>query len=114
MSKYMTTTRLTLVSGLLLANAAMAAPYLVSDRYPADAIQPESFIINISGKEAVEVLAEQDEDGLYYLRYDVANLSGQKTITVKAKNSWGVSAASSPFTVTAGFPPVPAGITVIP
>lgn len=107
-------TRLTLVAGLLLATPAMAAPYLVSDSYPASAIQPDSFVVNVSGNPAVTVPAVKDANGLYYLRYDVAALSGQKTITVQAKNAWGVSAASVPFTVTAGSPPPPAGITMIP
>lgn len=96
------------------ASAAHAAPFLVSDSYPSTAIQPDSFVINISGLPSVTVPAVKDQTGLYYLRYDVASLSGQKTITVQAKNAWGVSSTSTPFTVTAGSPPPPAGITIIP
>jgi len=98
----------------MVASSANAAPFLVSDSYPLIAIQPDSFIVNVSGNPAVTVPAVKDNDGLYYLKYDVAALSGQRTITVQAKNAWGVSSASAPFTVTAGSPPIPAGITIAP
>ena len=96
------------------ASATQAAPFLVSDSYPATAIQPDSFVVNVSGNPPVTVPSVKDSAGLNYLKYDVAALSGQRTITVQAKNAWGVSSASAPFTVTAGSPPIPAGITITP
>jgi hypothetical protein len=106
--------KISMLFALLSASAAQAAPFLVCDSYPANAIQPDSFVVKVSGLPDVTVPAVKDKNGLNYLRYDVAALSGQKTITVHAKNAWGISAASAPFTVTAGSPPIPAGITIIP
>jgi hypothetical protein len=103
-----------LIAFLAAVSTAQAAPFLVSEGYPANVIQPDSFIVKVSGLPDVTVPAVKDKNGLYYLRYDVAALSGQKTITVQAKNAWGISAASAPFTVTAGSPPIPAGITIAP
>lgn len=37
-------------------------------------------------------------------------VKGSKTITAKARNPWGESAATPPFTFTAGTPAAPTGI----
>ena len=102
------------VLAVLIANTATAAPFLVCDPYPADVVQPDGFVVNVSGLPAVTVPASKDANGLNYLKYDVGAISGQKTITVQGKNAWGVSSASAPFTVTAGSPQRPVGITIIP
>lgn len=107
--------RLLLIAALI-APPAMAAPFIVSAPYAATAVQPESFVLSFAGNATpVVVTASKDGAGLAYLRYDAAPLSGgQQTVTVKARNAWGDSAASSPFTFTAGIPGKPDGITLSP
>ena len=97
----------------LFALASMpiyAAPFIVSDPYPTSGPQPTEFVITVSGQSApVIVPATSTEQGVM-LKWDVAGISGSKTITAKARNPWGESAASGPFTFTVGPPATPSGI----
>ena len=89
---------------------AHAAPFVVSDPYLSSGPQPTEFVITVSGQSApVIVPATSTEQGVI-LRWDVVGISGSKTITVKARNPWGESAATPPFTFTAGTPATPSGI----
>jgi len=101
------------VTPFLFALASMpiyAAPFVVSDPYPSSGPQPTEFVITVSGQSApVIVPATSTEQGVI-LRWDVVGISGSKTITVKARNPWGESAASGPFTFTVGPPATPSGI----
>ena len=87
-----------------------AAPFVVSDPYPPDSAQPTEFVISVSGTQSPVVVPATATPQGVILKWDVAGMSGSKTITAKARNPWGESAASLPFTFTAGTPAVPSGI----
>lgn len=96
----------------LASGAVSAAPFLTCDPYPATGQQPTEFVVTIAGLTAPVVTPAVDVTGGKALRLDLGplNLSGSKTITAKARNAWGESAASAPFTFTAGVPGVPGGL----
>ena len=59
---------------LLLPLAALAAPFLTSDPYPAGEPQPERFEITLAnsrGVEKIEVPATKNPDGSVYLQLDL-------------------------------------------
>ena len=94
-----------------LASAPIyAAPFVVSDPYPSSGPQPTEFVITVSGTQTPVVIPATATPQGVILKWDVAGMSGSKTITAKARNPWGESAASLPFTFTAGTPAVPSGI----
>lgn len=94
------------------AMSAQAAPFLVSDPYPADKPQPDTFLIFISASTTpVTSTPVKAADGSVSLKYDLAAIgSGPKTVKVRAKNAWGESADTAPFAFTAGSPMVPGGL----
>jgi hypothetical protein len=100
----------------LLPFTVQAAPFLVCDPYPATVTQPTEFVVTVSGITAPIVTPAVDVTGGKAMRLDLGplNLSGAKTVTAKARNAWGESAASSPFSFTAGAPAVPTGIGLSP
>ena len=95
--------------------AVQAAPFLTATPYQtnvaSDAI-PTEFIVTISGI-AQPITAPAVSVGLNQvgLKLDLGplNLSGSRTVTAKARNAWGESAASAPLTFTAGPPTAPTG-----
>ena len=87
-----------------------AAPFIVSDPYPPDAAQPTEFVISVSGTQTPIVIPPTATPQGAILKWDVATVNGSKTITAKARNPWGESAATPPFTFTAGTPATPSGI----
>ncbi len=87
-----------------------ASPFLVSDPYPASGPQPTEFVISVSGTQTPVVVPATATPQGVILKWDVAGVSGSKTLTAKARNAWGESAATPPFTFTAGTPAVPTGI----
>lgn len=96
---------------LALASAPIyAAPFVVSDPYPPDGPQPTEFVISVSGVQAPVVIPAITTPQGVILKWDVAAVKGSKTITAKARNAWGESAATAPFTFTAGTPAAPTGI----
>lgn len=98
---------------VLLASPALAAPFVICDPYEATAVQPDSFVITFANNPTpVVVPATKTTTGLNYLHYDAGALHGQQTITVKARNTSGDSAASTPFSFTVGAPTTPVGITL--
>jgi len=103
------------ISLLLLSGSVLAAPFLTCEPYatnqPASAI-PTEFSVTISGIAAPIVSPAVDVAGGKALRLDLGplNLSGARTVTAKARNVWGESAASAPFTFTALVPGVPGGL----
>lgn len=103
--------KLSLLLGLLPASV-LAAPFLVCDPYPATGQQPTDFIVTISGIANPVVSPAIDVTGGKALHLDLGplNLTGSRTVTAKARNQWGESASSSPFTFTAGVPGTPGGI----
>lgn len=101
------------VTPFLFALASMpiyAAPFVVSDPYPSSGPQPTEFVITVSGQSAPVIVPATSTAQGVMLKWDVAGISGSKTITAKARNAWGESAASGPFTFTAGTPAAPSGI----
>ena len=96
-----------------LASAPIyVAPFIVSDPYPPAGPQPTEFVIKFKGStEQVVVPATKTDQGAI-LKWDIANIAGTKTITAVARNSWGESEDSIPFTFTAGAPATPSGLTL--
>jgi hypothetical protein len=90
--------------GLLLAANAQAAPFIVSDKYADDAVQPTHFQVKIGAAEAVDSLPV---DGA--LKFDVGDLTGTQTATIVACNEFGCSSPVN-FTFTAGRPSAPAAV----
>jgi hypothetical protein len=82
------------------------------DPYPSNGQQPTEFVVTVSGIATPIVSPAVDVTGGKAMRLDLGplNLSGSKTVTAKARNAWGESAASGPFTFTAGVPGVPSGV----
>ena len=102
-----------LIPAFLFALASIpahAAPFVVSDPYPSSGPQPTEFIITVSGSATPVIIPATTTAQGAMLKWDVAGISGSKTITAKARNAWGESAASGPFTFTAGTPAAPSGI----
>lgn len=99
---------------MLFPSMALAAPFLMCDPYPNTGPQPTEFVVNISGIVAPIVTPAVDVTGGKALRLDLGplNLVGAKTVTAKARNSYGESANSAPFSFTAGVPAVPSGLTL--
>ena len=87
-----------------------AAPFVVSDPYPSSGPQPTEFVITVSGSTTPVVIPATTTAQGAMLKWDVVGIAGSKTITVKARNAWGESAASGPFSFVAGAPDVPSGI----
>lgn len=97
----------------LITASAAASPYIVSDPYPSSAPQPTEFVITVAGQTTpIVVNAITGSEGVY-LKWDISNLTGTKTITVKARNAWGESADSLPFVFTVGVPKTPTGIKLV-
>jgi hypothetical protein len=81
--------------------SACAAPFLSCDPYPATAALPTSFVLIIDGGSPIETGVQINADGSVQLHYDLGTISvGSHTVTVQAKNLWGVSLASTPFQFT--------------
>ncbi len=94
---------------------AWSAPFLVSDPYSAEGQQPDEFVVTISGLPAPVITPAVETPQGKILRLDLGplNLSGSRQITAKARNAWGTSADSSPFSVIAGRPGPVTGITLL-
>lgn len=102
-----------LVFGLLFLPAiALGSPFLVCDPYPSTVTQPTEFVVTISGVSAPIVTPAVAVTGGVAMRLDLGpmNLSGNKTLTAKARNAWGESVSSAPFVFTAGSPGAPGGL----
>lgn len=103
------------VSLLAVGSPAFAAPFLVCDPYPTDVSAqavPTEFVVSISGLAPITTPASPVGTNQVRLRLDLGplNLTGTKTVTAKARNAWGESESSAPFTFTAGVPAIPGGI----
>ena len=67
-------------------------------------------MISVSGTQVPVIIPATTPPQGAILKWDVAAVKGSKTITAKARNPWGESAATPPFTFTAGTPAAPTGI----
>lgn len=99
-----------MIAASLVSLSIQAAPFVVSDPYPSSGPQPTEFVITVSGQSAPVIVPATSTAQGTILKWDVSGITGSKTITAKARNAWGESAASGPFTFTAGTPAVPSGI----
>jgi hypothetical protein len=100
---------------LIATGPVSAAPFLISSPYPTDVatqVVPTEFVVSISGLTPITTPAVPAGSNQVRLRLDLGplELSGAKTATAKARNAWGESANSAPFSFTAGAPAVPTGI----
>ncbi len=95
---------------VLASMPTYAAPFVVSDPYPSSGPQPTEFVITVSGQSAPVIVPATSTAQGVMLKWDVAGISGSKTITAKARNAWGESAATNPFSFTAEKPTAPIGI----
>ena len=99
-----------MIAASLVSLSIQAAPFVVSDPYPSSGPQPTEFVITVSGQPTpVIVPATSTEQGAI-LKWDVAGITGSTTITAKARNAWGESAASDPLSFVAGAPDAPSGL----
>jgi hypothetical protein len=108
-----------LILWLLLAQTAVATPFLVCDPYPAGAdpsVTPTTFVLKGLGANPIMTAAQVNPDGTVQLHYDLATLSnGNYTVLVDAVNIFGgVSPDSAPFVFTAGIPAAPANLQIVP
>lgn len=98
------------IAGVLYAGISYGAPFLVSEPYKTTDAQPDSFVVTLDNGQPVTVPAIKDTSGQAYLKHDLRGLVGFHTIKVRAKNVWGESADSDPFTFAAGVPAKPANL----
>lgn len=100
---------------LAMSSVAGASPFLTCEPYatndPAKS-PPSEFVVTISGMSPIVTPAVSAGTDQVALKLDLGplNLSGAKTVTVVARNVWGSSAASLPFSFTPGMPASPTGI----
>lgn len=113
---------LTFAFGFALGSAlgiVQAAPFLTGDPYPPTAPQPDTFLITVSTTTttpptSVTSLAVKNPDGSVVLKWDLAGVgAGLQTVRVRAKNAWGESVDSAPFTFTAGKPATASGLRLV-
>jgi len=107
-----------LFCALALPGLAVAAPFVVSDPYPAASLQPDGFAVAVDGGAVVESPAQAVTGGVR-LYYDVSAVSaGTHTLRVKAyKNDavWGrLESTEAVFTFSRpASPSAPAGIGLV-
>jgi hypothetical protein len=94
---------------LLFCFSIQAAPFLVSDTYPAST-NLDGFKVQIDGGSWVTVPVTVNADGTKQIKYDMAPLNladGNHTGNVKAYNMWSES-ATTPFSFSKNVPAAPA------
>jgi len=104
----------------LIASTAWASPFVVSDPYPADAIQPDGFAVSLDNGPVVETPADRVTSSTVRFKFDVGSVaSGNHTIKVKAfvyDATWGrLESAEAVFSFTRpAAPNAPAGLKLAP
>lgn len=97
---------------LLAATSLQAAPFLVCDPYPASAGVTSFTLFWDGSTTGVSAPVFTDATGTY-LKYDLAGVTnGTHTVKVRAKNSYGESGDSAPFTFDKQLPPAPTNIRI--
>jgi len=97
-----------------------ASPFVVSDPYASDAVQPDGFLVSLDGGAVVESPADPVTASTVRFKFDVgAVTSGNHTLKVKAyKNDavWGrLESAEAVFTFARpAAPAVPGGLQLAP
>ena len=108
-----------LVLWVLLAQAAMAAPFLVCDPVPAQTQQNlnvVSYVLTGLSSNPISTQAIINADGSQQLHYDLGSTAnGSYTVTAAAINGLGLEGPpSDPFTFTVGLPTKPTGLRISP
>ena len=108
-----------LVLWVLLAQAAVAAPFLVCDPVPAQTQQNlnvVSYMITGLSSNPISTQAIINADGSQQLHYDLGSTAnGSYTVTAAAINGLGLEGPpSDPFTFTVGLPTKPTGLRISP
>lgn len=104
----------------LISATAWASPFVVSDNYPADAVQPDGFLVVLDNAPVVESPADPVTASTKRFKFDVGGVSaGNHTIKVKAfvyDATWGrVESAEAVFTFARpAAPNAPAGLKLAP
>lgn len=95
---------------LLFPAAVMAAPFLTCTPYDKNGSEPTAFVVVLNGT-TYTTPAVATGTNQVYIKFDMAGkFAANNTLTVKAQNVWGDSAASSPLAFTASPPASPAGL----
>ena len=92
-----------------LAECSNAAPFLVSDPYPAAGPKPDSFSCALDSGALISIPSTVNADGTVILHYDLAAIgNGAHTAQCSATSTlWGSSAQSGKLSFSAGIPPAP-------
>jgi hypothetical protein len=109
--------KIAIAIALSAAASANAAPFLVSDPWPAEAAQPDTCGYTEPPSSWVHPLAIlTDTNGLKYIKQDMAGIpSGSHTISIVCNNDlWGLASAPVNFTFSASAPASPAGLRLVP
>jgi hypothetical protein len=105
-----------LIAFLLLTVPALADIYIVSDTYPNTSNKPTTFVIVFKGVEynTAATTLKANTDGTVYLCFNITGkwTLGTNTITAKAKNALGESAATS-YTWEAAVNTAPVNVKLI-
>lgn len=110
--------KLTALLVLILAVAARAAPFLVSDQYIPQSdpnLNPVGFIIHGLGASDITVNATTLSSGNVVLEYDLGTLpKGTFHVTAAAVNIFGGQSpfSSPPFDFTNGVPATPSNLRI--
>ena len=104
----------------LCAATAWASPFVVSDPYPADAVQPDGFAVSLDGGPVVESPADPVTSSTVRFKFDVGAVeSGSHTLRVKAYKQdavWGrLESTEAVFTFAVpGAPTATQGLRLAP
>lgn len=92
-----------------------AAPFVVSDAYPATATQPDGFTASVDGGAVVESAPDTVAPGSVRFKFDIGNFAaGNRTLTVKAYKDYPAPFGrkeSTPANFTFTSPATPGGAT---
>jgi hypothetical protein len=99
----------------LFAANVYAAPFVVSDAYPAADTQPDGFTVSVDGGAVVESAADTVAPGSVRFKFDVGSMApGNRTLTVKAYKDYPAPFGrkeSTPANFTFTSPATPSGAT---
>ena len=117
MNTYLGTLIAMAISAITMTTTVEAAPFLVSDPYPASGPQPDSFTVQVGAGAPTVVAPLSDASGNKSLKFDLGPLNlpaGSFTVKVTANSSlWGSSAAAN-FTGSKSVPGAPGNLQLVP
>lgn len=107
-------TRLLAVLVFMLAAPCYAAPFLISDPWPASDPQPATCTAAVESGAPIPLTLIDAAPGSKQLKHDVGGVAkGAHNWTISCANAFGAS-ASVPFAFAAGAPGAPAGLRLVP